>query len=108
MKAEFAREAHDVVVGMLIRNRLGMDVFGTNTRLEDRPLGSFGAGEQLEIDFTFDCMLTQQDYTLTVATQHWDGSSQDWLDDVLSFSVVDPKKSAGVANFKTDIRWRKL
>jgi ABC-type polysaccharide/polyol phosphate transport system ATPase subunit len=108
VKAEFAREAHEVVVGMLIRNRLGMDVFGTNTRLEGRQLGSFRAGERLEIDFTFDCLLTQQDYTLTVATQHWDGSSQDWLDDVLSFSVVDPKNSAGVANFKTDIAWRKL
>jgi ABC-type polysaccharide/polyol phosphate transport system ATPase subunit len=108
VRAEFAREEHNAVVGMLIRNRLGMDVFGTNTRLEGRELGAFVAGDQLEVDFTFDCLLTQQDYTLTVATQHWDGSSQDWLDDVFSFSVVDPKNSAGVANFKTAIAWRKL
>ena len=36
-----------------------------------------------EIEFRFDCRLTRQEYTLTAATQHWDGSSQDWLDDVL-------------------------
>ena len=43
---------------------------------------------------------------MTVATQHSDGSSQDWLDDVLQFTVVDDKDKAGVANLKTDVRWR--
>ena len=35
-----------------------------------------------EVEFTFDCLLTRQDYTLTVATQYREGYSQDWLDDV--------------------------
>jgi hypothetical protein len=60
----------------------------------------------LEIDFQFVCMLTRQEYTLTVATQHRDGSSQDWLDDVSQFTVVDDKDKAGVANLKTDISWQ--
>ena len=34
------------------------------------------------------------------------GASQDWLDDVLQFTVVDDKDKAGVANLKTDVRWR--
>jgi len=93
---------------MMIRNRLGIDVFGTNTRLEKQELGEFHAGEQVEVEFRFECLLTEQDYTITAATQHWDGSSQDWLDDVLSFRVVDPKGAAGVASFRTEVNWRKL
>ena len=76
---------------MLIRNRLGIDVFGTNTRIEGVGLGAVSAGETFEVEFTFDCLLTRQDYTLTVATQYAEGYSQDWLDDALSFSVIDSR-----------------
>ncbi len=106
--ARFRRDATDPIIGIMIRNRLGIDVFGTNTRLERRELSEVAAGEELEVEFEFECMLAQQEYTVTVATQHWDGSSQDWLDDVLSFRVVDPKGAAGVASFRTEVRHRKV
>ena len=70
-------------------------------------LGEIAAGESLEVAFRFDCLLSQQDYTITAATQHFDGSSQDWLDDVLSFRVIDPRGAAGVASFRTDVAFRK-
>ncbi|MBM3773920.1 MAG: hypothetical protein FJW37_02035, partial [Acidobacteria bacterium] len=101
------REPHtDPMVGILIRNRIGMDVYGTNTRLEHVSLGSFPAGGELEIDFRFECRLTPQQYTLTVATQHADGSSHDWLDDVIAFEVVDSRIAAGVADLQAKIEWR--
>ncbi len=106
--ARFRRDVAGPIVGVLIRNRLGIDVFGTNTRVERKELGEFRAGDQIEVDFRFDCLLTQQEYTITAATQHWDGSSQDWLDDVLSFRVVDAKGAAGVVSLPTETRWRKL
>jgi ABC-type polysaccharide/polyol phosphate transport system ATPase subunit len=105
--ARFRQNVSDPIVGVLIRNRLGIDVFGTNTRLEKHELGQFRAGEEVEVEFHFECLLAQQDYTITAATQHWDGSSQDWLDDVLSFRVIDPKGAAGVASFRTEVRSRK-
>ena len=37
--ARFARSVASPVVGLLIRNRLGIDVFGTNTRVEQLELG---------------------------------------------------------------------
>ncbi len=107
VRAEFLRDVPDLVVGMLIRNRLGVDVFGTNTRLEGKPLGAFRAGEQVQVEFEFECLLGQHEYTLTAATQHWDGSSQDWLDDVLSFRVMDPRGGSGTASFPTEVRWRR-
>lgn len=105
VRARFEREVDEPVVGILIRNRLGLDVFGTNTRVEGRRLGRFRRDEELEIEFGFDCLLTRQEYTLTVATQNWDGTSQDWLDDVMAFRVIDRKDRAGVANLKTEISW---
>ncbi len=97
----------DPVVGILIRNRIGMDVYGTNTRLEQIPLGRFEPGESLEVEFQLDCLLTRQEYTLTVATQYPDGLSQDWLDDVLSFRVIDTKDLAGVLNLNANITHRR-
>ena len=70
-------------------------------------MGSMRAGEVFEVAFHFDCSLTRQDYTLTVATQYPEGFSQDWLDDVISFSVVDSRDVAGLANFRTSVEWRK-
>jgi ABC-type polysaccharide/polyol phosphate transport system ATPase subunit len=107
VRARFHHAVSGPMVGILIRNRLGMDVFGTNTRGEQRELGDFEAGDRLEIEFRFDCLLAQQEYTLTAATQYWDGASQDWLDDVLSFRVADPRGTAGVASLRTELAWKK-
>jgi lipopolysaccharide transport system ATP-binding protein len=107
VRARFDRDSNDPIVGLLIRNRLGIDVYGTNTRIEQISLGRFSPGEELEIEFSFECWLARHEYTLTVATQHADGSSQDWLDDALSFAVVDPKEVAGVVDLQARVEWRR-
>ncbi len=101
--ARFNTAVPNPVVGVLIRNRIGVDVFGTNTRLEQVQLGAFESGESLEVQFEIDCLLSRGEYTLTVATQHWDGRSQDWLDEVMSFTVVDNKDVAGFLNLNTRV-----
>ena len=103
--AEFDRPMDHPVVGILIRNRVGIDVFGTNTRIAGIELGCFKAGDVLEVDFLIDCLLSRQEYTLTVATQYANGLSQDWLDDAVAFSVVDPKDVAGILNMKTRVEF---
>jgi ABC-type polysaccharide/polyol phosphate transport system ATPase subunit len=106
VRSRFHQPACDPMVGILIRNRIGMDVYGTNTRIEKKHLGSYQPGAELEVDFHFACWLTPQQYTLTVATQSPDGSSHDWLDDVIPFDVVDTRVAAGVANLRAEIQWR--
>jgi ABC-type polysaccharide/polyol phosphate transport system ATPase subunit len=105
VQARANEELRNPIVGMLMRNRLGMDVFGTNTRIEHVELGLVPRGEDFAVRFTFVCSLTRGEYTLTVATQNEDGSSQDWLDDALQFTIVDDKDTAGVARFRTDVTW---
>jgi hypothetical protein len=102
------KDLENPVIGILIRNRLGIDVFGTNTRVERVDLGHIRSGEIFEVEFGFDCLLTRQDYTLTVASQYADGYSQDWLDDVIAFSVVDARDVAGLASFRTRVDWRRI
>jgi len=106
VRSRFLRPVSDPMVGILIRTRIGMDVYGTNTRIEHIELGAFKAGERLEVDFRLECWLTPQPYTLTVATQNPDGTSHDWLDDALAFEVVDTRVSAGVANLRAEVAWR--
>ncbi len=109
--ARFVEPHPNPVVGMMLRTRIGMEVYGTNTLLEQESCGSLGpldAGDLLEVKFTFPCWLTPQEYTLTVAAQSADGSSHDWLDDVLSFQVIDSRQAAGVANLRARISARKI
>jgi lipopolysaccharide transport system ATP-binding protein len=106
VRSRFYRTVSDPMVGILIRTRIGMDVYGTNTRIEQVRLGDFAPGEELEVDFRIACWLTPQQYTLTVATQNPDGSSHDWLDDAVAFEVVDQRMAAGVANLRAEIDWR--
>jgi lipopolysaccharide transport system ATP-binding protein len=93
-------------VGILIRTRIGMEVYGTNTGIERVPLGDLQAGDELEVNFRLECWLTPQQYTVTVATQDSDGSSHDWLDDAIAFEVVDTRAAAGVANLRAEVEWR--
>lgn len=106
VRSRFHAATHDPMVGILLRTRIGMDVYGTNTGIEQTPLGEFAAGDELEVDFQLACWLTPQQYTLTVATQGPDGSSHDWLDDTIAFDVVDTRVAAGVANLRAKVEWR--
>ncbi|MEP6962227.1 MAG: Wzt carbohydrate-binding domain-containing protein, partial [Acidobacteriota bacterium] len=108
VRARAQKDLENPVVGVLIRNRLGIDVWGTNTRIEGVDLGPVASGETFEVEFAFDCNLTRQDYTLTVATQYQEGYSQDWLDDAIAFSVVDTREVAGLVNLKTRVEWRRI
>ena len=106
VRSRFHTATSDPMVGILIRTRIGMEVYGTNTRIEQLSLGDFEPGDELEVDFQMDCWLTPQSYTLTVASQNADGTSHDWLDDAISFEVVDQRVAAGVANLRARILWR--
>jgi len=107
IRTAFRRDRVEPMVGILIRNRIGMEIYGTNTRIEQIDLGSFEAGEELDIQFQFECWLTPQHYTVTVATQYQDGSSHDWLDDVLSFEVLSARQAAGVTDLRAHVEWKK-
>jgi len=105
VQAEMRRDVEEPVVGLLIRNRIGVDVFGTNTRVEGVHIGPVAAGSVLDVSFELDCALAGNDYTVTVATQYADGMSQDWADDIASFKVINTVEIAGVVHIPTVIQY---
>ncbi len=105
--ARFYQPHPDPVVGILIRNRLGVDVYGTNTELEKIKFGPCHPGEAVEVTYGLDCWLTPGEYTLTTATHTVDGASHDWLDDVLAFRVIDSRHTAGLANLHARVAVQK-
>lgn len=91
------------VVGIMIRTRIGFEVYGTNTDLEGVKLGPVAAGETVTLTFSFACDLCPQEYTLTVASHDPDGVWHDWLEDAIAFSVADSRYTAGVANLRAKV-----
>ena len=104
----FERSVADPVVGILIRTRIGFEVYGTNTELEGLRLGPCQAGETLRLSFAFRCDLCPREYTLTAASHDPDGVWHDWLEDALAFSVVDARYTAGVANLRARVSMERL
>ncbi len=103
VRVKFNAAVDAPVVGIMIRTRAGLNVYGTNTELERVKLGPCAAGESLEISFAFRCELCPGDYTLTAASHDPDGVWHDWLEDALAFSVTDDRYTAGVANLRATV-----
>ena len=104
-RIEFHAEVEDPVVGMLIRSQMGLNVYGTNTELERLKLGPRRPGDRIAITFEFACNLCPGEYTVTVASHDPDGTAYEWLDEAVSFTVVDSRYTAGVANLKAKAAW---
>ena len=104
VKVLFHHAVDDPVIGMMIRTRIGLNVYGTNTELERLKLGPVTAGRELCVTFAFRCELCPGDYTLTVASHDPDGVWHDWVEDAVAFAVTDDRYTAGVANLRATVR----
>lgn len=103
VSVEFTAPVEDPVVGIMIRTRIGFEVYGTNTQLEGLKLGPCKAGDARRITFRFVVALCPKEYTLTVASHDPDGVWHDWMEDAVAFSVSDSRYTAGVANLRTEV-----
>lgn len=100
----FQQAVENPVIGIMIRTRIGLEVYGTNTDLEKAPVGPCGAGESVRLDFNFRCELCPKEYTITAASHDPDGTAHDWMDDAVAFLVSDARYTAGVANLHARVQ----
>lgn len=85
----YNEEIANATVGILIRDRLGNDIFGTNTASHDLLLPT-SPGE-LTITFRMTLNLGMGDYSVTVASHSHRihvGDNHDWWDQALVFQIV--------------------
>ena len=100
---EFKQRVEDPVVGIMIRTRIGFEVYGTNTELERVKLGPCAADDRLRVDFGFRADLCPNEYTVTAASHDPDGVWHDWAEDAVAFVVTDSRYTAGVANLRASV-----
>jgi energy-coupling factor transporter ATP-binding protein EcfA2 len=103
VRVRFHAAVESPVAGIMIRTRVGLNVYGTNTELERLRLGPRAAGDTIEISFAFRAELCPGDYTLTAASHDPDGVWHDWLEDAVAFAITDDRYTAGVANLRATV-----
>lgn len=108
----YVRERVDeVTVGILIRDWLGNDIFGTNTFHHGCSLRNPPVNQRLTVDFEIpQLLLGPGNYSLTVAAHkshsHVSGN-YDWWDRAVVFQVVpdDSPIFVGVCNLPVNVEW---
>jgi lipopolysaccharide transport system ATP-binding protein len=99
----FNAHVDDPVVGIMLRTRIGSEVYGTNTELERHKFGPVQAGETVTITYRFNCDLCAQEYAITAASHDPNGVWHDWVEDAVAFQVTDTRYTAGVANLRATV-----
>jgi len=98
-----------LVAGYLIKDRLGQEVFGTNTYHHNRVIHDAKEDDFFEIEFLFSANLGVGSYSITVALHAEDthiSSNYIWKDHALLFNIVntDKREFVGIAWLAQEIR----
>ena len=101
---EGQRELDDLTLGLLIRDRFGQDVFGTNSHYYQLPL-TISPGEHYRVRFTFPMNLRPGKYTVSLALHKGPthtGDCYHWWDNACQFVVsgVRGPRFTGVCNLQ--------
>lgn len=95
IKVEIKQAIPELVVGYVIKDRLGQQVFGTNTHHMGCKSVNLQVGEALEYRFDFNANFGPGSYSVAVALHANDvhiGSNYEWQDLALVFNVVNISK----------------
>jgi len=90
--AQCQTQVTDLVVGYMIKDRLGQPVFGTNTHHHDRVLKNLAEGTELVQEFEFQANLGPATYSVAVALHADDthiSNNYEWRDHALVFNVIN-------------------
>lgn len=86
----------DLVVGYLIKDRLGQSMFGTNTNHAHYPIAPLAPNEQFQLRLSFALNLGVGHYSISVALHQTDSHVHNnfaWHDGALQFEVINSQHS---------------
>ena len=84
-----------MVLGYMIKDRLGQTMYGTNTHLKQLPLDDVAAGEEVLYRFTFPMNLGPGSYSVATAIVSTDThlvNNYEWRDLALVFTVMNMRR----------------
>jgi len=94
----------DLVIGISIRNLMGLVIYGTNTQLLNCTLPQLDREQKLTVEFQLPCNLHKGIYTVTVGVHSQEGLSYDWIDDLVVFEVINGSHCEGVVDLQADVQ----
>ncbi len=81
-----------LVLGYMLRDRLGQAIYGTNTHLQDLVQHDVEAGEMMDFRFSFDARLGPGSYSVSTAltsSENHHQNNYEWRDLALVFEVIN-------------------
>ena len=107
VRVRFASRITAPTVGILIRDRLGNDVFGTNSFHVAPIAETYEPGDEMMVDFAVQLNLGVGTFTLTVAV-HSDAThllnNYDWWDKMIAFQMVPGPEPAFIGTAHLPVR----
>ena len=97
--AKVKTPVQQLVMGYMIKDRLGQPIFGTNTFHSGQMLSDLHAGETITFDASFTANLGEGSYSISVALHAADthlDENYDWLDHAVVFQVINVDKASFV------------
>jgi lipopolysaccharide transport system ATP-binding protein len=100
---EVKGELSDLVIGISIRNLMGVVIYGTNTQLMNVKLPQLNKGQQVTATFRIPCCLNKGTYTVTVGIHSEEGLSYDWIDELVVFEVNNSNIRDGIIDMNSSV-----
>ncbi|HNM46172.1 MAG TPA: ABC transporter ATP-binding protein [Candidatus Sumerlaeota bacterium] len=89
-RAHFRTHVESPTIGFMIKDRLGLSIYGTNSFLKGRHCGPFAPGDAADIEIAVPLRLAYGDYSITVAIHHDEthlDKCYEWTDNAAIFHV---------------------
>ncbi len=100
---EVKGELSDLVIGISIRNLMGVVIYGTNTQLMNVRLPQLNKDQQVTATFRIPCCLNKGTYTVTVGIHSEEGLSYDWIDELVVFEVNNSNVRDGLIDMNSSV-----
>lgn len=89
------RDIERLVLGFMIKDRMGQAIYGINTHRINRPLENLKAGDQAVYSYSFDADIGKGNYSIALSLSRLDShldQNYEWRDFALIFHVINTQK----------------
>lgn len=101
---EVSAELSDLVVGISLRNLMGLVIYGTNSHLLNITLPKLQPNQKLGVYFQIPCLLNKGVYTFTVGIHSEQGISYDWIDELVVLEVTNNVLCDGLVDLRGSLK----
>ena len=103
MNVHFDTVVDDPIFGLLLKNRFGVEIFGTNTMLRKQATGRFEHDQTAEVVFDLPLHLGAGIYSASFAVHNVEGHYYDYHTDAAVFEVTGVVETIGLLNLPTQV-----